>query len=144
ASGVTDPNQSLRDMPGDVARQAAIRANTPGPSCPSSPFASPEANDSTFVTDCGPGLDTGCTFRDGSPLLFTVKIGRVVGDVQKLKAAGLIADTVTVQMPAFDVDFFGGGGIFNPERDRVSFNGNGVPGEVLPGDDNVWPLHHFS
>lgn len=144
SSGVPDPNQSLRDMPGDVAHQAAIRANTPGPSCPSSPFASPEANDSTFVTDCGPGLDTGCTFRDGSPLLFTVKIGRVVGDVQKLKAAGLIADTVTVQMPAFDVDFFGGGGIFNPERDRVSFNGNVVPGEFLHGDNNVWRLNEFS
>jgi pimeloyl-ACP methyl ester carboxylesterase len=96
------------------------------------------------VVDCGSGLDTGCTFRDGSPLVFTVQVTRVVGDVAKLKGGGLISETATVQLPAFDVDFFGGGGQFNPERDRVSFNGNVVPGEFLIGDNNVWRLNEFS
>jgi uncharacterized repeat protein (TIGR01451 family) len=113
-------------------------------SCPTSPFAPPEANDTTFVVDCGPGLDTFCTFRDGGPLVFNIPVTRHVGDVQKLKANGLISETATLQMPAFDVDYFGGGGFFNPERDRVSFNGNVVPTEFLQGDDGVWRLNEFS
>ena len=121
-----------------VTTQAAV------PSCPSSPFSPPEANDTHFIADCGGGLDTGCTFRNGGPLVITVKVTRVVGDVQKLKANGLISEMATVQMPAFDVDFFGGGGVFNPERDRVSFNGNVVPGEFLQGDNDVWRLNEFS
>jgi uncharacterized repeat protein (TIGR01451 family) len=113
-------------------------------SCPTSPFAPPEANDTTFVVDCGPGLDTFCTYRDEGPLVFSIPVTRHVGDVQKLKANGLISETATLQMPAFDVDFFGGGGFFNPERDRVSFNGNVVPTEFLQGDDGVWRLNEFS
>jgi uncharacterized repeat protein (TIGR01451 family) len=113
-------------------------------SCPTSPFAPPEANDTTFVVDCGPGLDTFCTFRDEGPLVFNIPVTRHVGDVQKLKANGLISETATLQMPAFDVDFFGGGGFFNPERDRVSFNGNVVPTEFLQGDDGIWRLNEFS
>jgi pimeloyl-ACP methyl ester carboxylesterase len=113
-------------------------------SCPTSPFAPPKANDTTFVVDCGPGLDTFCTFRDEGPLVFNIPVTRHVGDVQKLKANGLISETATLQMPAFDVDFFGGGGFFNPERDRVSFNGNVVPTEFLQGDDGVWRLNEFS
>ena len=106
-------------------------------SCPTSPFAPPEPNDTTFVVDCGPGLDTFCTFRDGGPLVFNIPVTRHVGDVQKLKANGLISETATLQMPGFDVDFFGGGGFFNPERDRVSFNGHVVPTEFLQGDDGA-------
>ncbi|HEU4729586.1 MAG TPA: choice-of-anchor X domain-containing protein [Kofleriaceae bacterium] len=137
-------SQDIRDVPCNLDPATAISSNASSPSCPSSPFTPPEANDSTFVTDCAGSLDTGCTFRDGSPLVFTIKIGRVIGDKAKLKAAGLIPDTVTVQMPAFDVDFFGGGGVFNPERDRVSINGHVVPGEFLQGDNNVWRLNEFS
>jgi uncharacterized repeat protein (TIGR01451 family) len=113
-------------------------------SCPTSPFAPPESNDATFVVDCDPGLDTGCTFRDGGPLVFNIRMTRHVGDVARLRASGLISETATLQMPAFDVDFFGGGGSFNPERDRVTFNGNVVPGEFLQGDNGVWRLNEFS
>ena len=112
--------------------------------CPTSPFAPPEADDTTFVVDCGPGLDTFCTFRDEGPLVFNIPVTRHVGDVQKLKANGLISETATLQMPAFDVDFFGGGGFFNPERDVVSFNGHVVPTEFLQGDDGIWRLNEFS
>ncbi len=138
--------QDTRDIPDPskcCSGKGAIAAQS-GPRCGSSPFNPPEMNDATFVVDCGGGLDTGCTFRDGSPLVFTVQVTRVVGDVAKLKANGLISDRATIQMPAFDVDFFGGGGQFNPERDRVSFNGNVVPGEFLIGDNNVWRLNEFS
>lgn len=138
-------DQQIGDVPCNLDQQTALATSAGSQSCRTSPFTPPEANDSTFVTDCANGiLDTGCTFRDGSPLVFTIKIGRVIGDKAKLKAAGLIPDTITLQMPAFDVDFFGGGGIFNPERDRVSINGHVVPGEFLQGDNNVWRLNEFS
>jgi len=55
----------------------------------SSPFDAPEANDTTFVVDNSPGLDTGCTFRSGGPLIFNIPVTRFVGDVSKLKASGL-------------------------------------------------------
>ena len=143
------PSQELMDarpcktcLPAQKRRVTAQAGNN-CPRCPSSGISPDDCNDSTFVVDCGAGLDTGCTFRDGSPLVITLKIGRVVGDVAKLKAAGLISATAKLKMPAFDVDFFGGGGIFNPERDRVTFNGNVVPGEFLQGDNNVWRLNEF-
>ena len=136
-------DQQLGDMACGI-RPAAPAFNASSTVCPSSPFAAPEAGDTDFVADCAGGLDTGCTFRDGGPLVFTIKIGRVIGDKDKLRAAGLIGDTVTLQMPAFDVDFFGGGGIFSPERDRVSINGHVVPGEFLQGDNDIWQLNEFS
>lgn len=109
----------------------------------SSPFTPPEENDRTFVVDGGSGLDTGCTFRNSGPLIITIKVDRVVGDVAKLKANKLISQTARLVMPAFDVDFFGGGAQFNPERDRVSFNGHVVPREFLRGDNNIWILNEF-
>lgn len=113
------------------------------PTCPSSDIAPDKCDDSTFIADCTGGVDTGCTFRGGGPLAIPLKVTRVVGDVNKLKANGLISPTANLKMPAFDVDFFGGGGQFNPERDRISFNGHVVPGEFLQGDNGVWRLNEF-
>ena len=148
-------NQGQTSIPQDIRDDPAnCNANlNPGPqgssgvagaACPSSPIAAPTPDDSTFVVDCGGGLDTGCTFRSGGPLVFNVQIKRFVGNVALLKANGLISTTATIQMPAFDVDFFGGGGSFNPERDRVSINGHVVPGEFLQGDNNIWRLNEFT
>lgn len=143
------PFQDARDerpchaCPKHPQKQLVAQANSNCPRCPSSGIAPDECNDSTFVVDCGAGLDTGCTFRSGGPLVITLKVGRVVGDLDKLKANGLISQTAKLKLPAFDVDFFGGGGQFNPERDRVTFNGNVVPGEFLQGDNNIWRLNEF-
>lgn len=144
--------RNLRDPQPETAGKRAEQSksrqqdNTPqmSQSCPTSPIAAPEQNDTTFVVDCGSGLDTGCTFRNGGPLVFNVKVNRFVGDVTKLKSNHLISETATLKMPAFDVDFFGGGQGVNPERDRVSFNGHVVPTEFLQGDNNVWRLNEFS
>lgn len=46
-----------------------------------SPFEPPEEGDTTFIVDAAPGLDTGCTFRGGGPLIFEIEVKRVVGDV---------------------------------------------------------------
>ena len=110
----------------------------------SSPFPPPEANDQTFVIDDGPGLDTGCTFRSGGPLVFSIKVNRVVGDVAQLLANDMISENAVLRMPAFDVDFDANVPPYAPERDRVSFNGNVVPTEWLTGSNNVWKLNGFN
>lgn len=107
----------------------------------SSPFNPPTSTDTSFVVDQAPGLDTGCTFRSEGPLLFDIPVTRVVGDVAKLKQNGLIGEFVTLRMPAYDIDYFGDE--FEPERDRVKFNGHVVPTEFLTGDDSIWKLNAF-
>jgi len=110
----------------------------------SSPFAPPQNNDHTFVVDKGPGLDTGCTFRSEGPLVFTIDVGRYPGNLDKLIENGLIEKTAELKMPAYDVDFDGGASGYNPERDRVYFNGHLVPTEFLTGENNVWKLNSFN
>ena len=107
-----------------------------------SPFAPPEGTDTTFVVDDASGLDTGCTFRNGGPLVFSIQVTRNFGDRDKLQANNLIK--ATLRMPAYDVDFNGGGTTYNPERDRVLFNGHVVPSEFLTGDNNIWILNSFT
>jgi pimeloyl-ACP methyl ester carboxylesterase len=109
----------------------------------SSPFTPPDSNDSTFVVDQGGGLDTGCTFRGGGPLVFTIKVGRVVGNVQTLKQNGLIGATAELTMPAYDIDFNTVVPPYSPERDRVTFNGHVVPTEFLTGSNDTWKLNSF-
>jgi hypothetical protein len=111
----------------------------------SSPFAPPKVDDSTFVVDSGGGLDTGCTFRSGGPLVFDIPVNRAftAQDVAELKQKGLISTNAVVRMPAYDIDFDGGGGVYAPERDRVTFNGHPVTPEFLTGGNNVWKLNSF-
>ena len=144
--------------PGAFLRAQDARPGEPGFKAPgisrqvsaahfgSSPFDPPEENDTNFVVDTGGGLDTGCTFRDGSPLVFNIKVDRVLDDANrnKLKANGLISETATLRMPAFDVDFDAFVPPFNPERDRVTFNGHVVPTTFLTGSNNVWKLNAFN
>lgn len=110
----------------------------------SSPFAPPDRNDGTFVVDVAPGLDTGCSYRTDGPLLFDIEINRYPGDVAKLLARGLAGANAVLRLPAYDIDYFGGGSGFNPERDRISINGRTLPTEYLTGDDSVWKLNAFN
>jgi pimeloyl-ACP methyl ester carboxylesterase len=108
----------------------------------SSPIAPPKCDDSTFVIDSAPGLDTGCTFRSGGPLVFTIRITRYVGELAALRAKGLIK--ATLKMPAFDVDFNANVQGVQPERDRVKINGHTLPEEFLTGANNIWKLNEFT
>lgn len=121
-----------------------------------SPFPTPTPTDSQFVVDTDPsGLDTGCQFRSEGSLKFTVAITRYVGAVngdgkltnpQALVNNGVIAPTVTLTMPAFDVDY--NTVTFppdQPERDRILFNGEfigdlGAEG-YLDGENNKWRMN---
>lgn len=141
ASGATVA-QDLR--PGDPGYQSPPASLQQAGHFGSSPFDPPEENDQTFVVDQGGGLDTGCTFRSGGPLIFSIKVDRVVGDVAKLKTNGMISEKAVLRMPAFDVDFDAVVPPYAPERDRVFFNGNVVPTEWLTGANNVWKLNGFN
>ena len=109
-----------------------------------SPFSPRDEDDTLFVADTGSGLDTGCTFRDGSPLVIHVKVKRYVGDDPNDAASkGLLSKQAHIRLPAFDVDVNGGdpaNGI-QPEVDRISFNGHDLG--TLTGDNNIWKLNEF-
>lgn len=110
-----------------------------------SPFPPPRTNDTVFVSDVGSGLDTGCTYRGGGPLLIRVPVPLAYRErVAKLRQNGLIAETVRLQMPAFDVDYDGSGrtGV-HPERDQVYFNGHLVPGQYLTGANETWVMNTY-
>ncbi|MEM9387268.1 MAG: hypothetical protein AAGA68_19565 [Pseudomonadota bacterium] len=113
----------------------------------SSPFEPP--TEDAFVTNAGPGLDTGCTFNDEPehPLIIDVLVDQSVGEVdangflvdaQSLIDAGIIPATFELVLPAFDVDVNGGP---PPESDEVLFNGESLG--FLNGDDGIWLLNSF-
>lgn len=110
----------------------------------SSPFNPPEPEDTLFVVDSGGGLDTGCTFRDGSPLQIHLPIKRVVGktngdgtlsDPNHLILGGFISPTARLIMPVFDIDV-------PYELDNVSINGHYLGS--LTGSNNTWKSNEFS
>ena len=109
-----------------------------------SPFSPPDHNDSTFVVDTGPGLDTGCTFKKGGPLVFTLQLDRYVGDPAKLAAAQQANAYAVLRLPAYDVDYDASGTSYKPERDLVSFNGKVVPQQYLTGQNDQWKLNSFN
>src|SRR5712691_13420153 len=92
-------------------RQPAVNAHSGG-----SPFDPRDEDDTRFVVDTGSGLDTGCTFRDGGPLLIHLQVKRFVGDDPAAAASkGLLSSQAHIRMPAFDVDVNGAPG-FPPEE----------------------------
>lgn len=101
----------------------------------------PLCSDTRFWVDVSPGLDTGCTFVAGSPLLFTIKIDRYIGNVQKLRNNQLISPSVRLRLPVYDVDFTGVGTGGNPERDKLFLNGHFIG--FLQGANNIWHLNEF-
>jgi triacylglycerol lipase len=129
--------------PASLAAAAATGPRT-------SPFDPPKASDHSFITDAAPGLDTGCTYRSRGPLLFNIEITRHVGELNPdgtlknaaaLVAAGLLSPTATLVQPAFDVDSGAVVPPYQPERDRISFNGEAIG--FLSGENNEWKLNSF-
>lgn len=110
-----------------------------------------EHGDQFFVADTGAGLDTGCTFRDGSPLVIQVKVERFFGELNgdgtlaeaaALKRAGVVPAKARIRFPAFDIDSSAVVPPFAPEVDFVSFNGRRLD-RNLTGVNNGWILQEF-
>lgn len=113
----------------------------------SSPFAPPKEKLGTYVINSGAGLDTGCTYRGGGPLIIRLTVPKVVNDNQlnadgTLKnAAQLVSNKVlsaqaTVRFPVYDIDDKAATNGFSPEVDRVTFNGRFK--KSLAGFNNTW------
>lgn len=107
-----------------------------------SPTPAPSTNDLRFVVDTGfPDLDTSCSYRsslgDGS-IDFEIKVDRFLGDISKLKSAGLVPSTIKLRFPAYDVDLLGGD---PPEKDVVYFNGTEL-GD-MKGANGEWFVNEF-
>jgi triacylglycerol lipase len=115
-----------------------------------SPFAPPDDGDHSFSTDDAPKLDTGCIFRSSGPIVFNIEIKRFIGklkadgtlaDADKLIASGALSPTVKLIIPGFDVDSGAVAQGIQPERDRVSVNGQAVG--FLQGENNQWILNSY-
>ena len=139
AEKITPQDGDIKQMHRSLQRTSLTRT---------SPFDPPTEH--TFFTDAGAGLDTGCTFNDyfDHPLVIEIIIDKAVGPVDangylinanSLIAQGVIPSTVSVVMPAFDVDVNGGP---PPERNEVILNGNFLG--TLTGDHQIWSLNNFS
>lgn len=113
-----------------------------------SPFNPPEEKLGIYVANAGPGLDTGCTFRGGGPLIIKVNVPKVVNEKQigsdgiltnpqKLVTNGVLSAQAVIRFPVFDIDDKAvTNGSFAPEVDRVSFNGKFK--KTLEGFNNTW------
>lgn len=119
----------------------------------SSPFPPPEEDVGKYVINSGAGLDTGCTFRSGSPLIvrltvpatFNEKLLNPDGtlkDAAKLIQSKLIGARAKISLPIFDIDDKAiTDGTFAPEVDRMSFNDDFI--KTLSGFDNTWVNDSF-
>ncbi len=155
----TQPSQAQKkECLTDACKQPKISPVITTPAAPapgpiSSPFAPKTPTDRRFIINGGePGLDTGCTFRNGGPLRIELPINRVVGKTdgegRLSNPVGLFQNKiipkgfVTLSMPAFDVDVNPPSGL-PPEVDAVFFNGEQI-GELTGGNniwkENTWPI----
>ncbi len=116
-----------------------------------SPIQPREPSDTLFVVRTGPGLDTGCTFRSGGPLVINLPINRYYGPVDsqgrlqnaaELVRKGVIAAKAKVRLPAFDVDSSAStSNGQSPEVDKLYVNGEFI--RNLTGQDGTWILQEF-
>jgi pimeloyl-ACP methyl ester carboxylesterase len=124
-----------------LAAPAAAFAQT------SSPFTPPEEKLGLYVQNSGGGLDTGCTFRSGGPLIIRfpipatmhhdqVRADGTLANAGLLVGNGVIGAQAVLRMPVFDIDSSGGGQGVAPEVDAVTFNG--VFKKTLTGINNTW------
>lgn len=131
---------------GDVFRPGVGQART-------SEFRPEEEDDTLFVVDDGPGLDTGCTYRDGGPLKIHILIRRYVGPVNPdgtlqrpdlLVSEGVLSSVAHLRMPVYDVDTAGDptDPSVPPEVDQVTFNGE--PIGQLSGVTDEWKHNEFT
>lgn len=113
----------------------------------SSPFAPPQGRLGVYVLNSGGGLDTGCTFRSGSPLIVRVTVPApfnsnqlnsdgTLKDPSKLTSKGILGSFANVRFPVYDIDSGAATYGYAPEVDNVSFNGKFK--KVLSGFNNTW------
>jgi pimeloyl-ACP methyl ester carboxylesterase len=120
-----------------------------------SPFPPPDQDMGKYVINSGAGLDTGCTFRSGGPLLVRLKVpspvndtmldadGRILPDkLAKLVADKVVGQRAKISFPVYDVDDKAvTDGTYQPEVDRLSWNDEFI--KTLSGFNNTWVNDSF-
>ena len=114
----------------------------------SSPFPPPGQDMGKYVINSGAGLDTGCTYRNGGPLLVRFAVPAPVNETQlnpdgtlknpaAMIAAKLVGARAKISFPVYDVDDKAiTDGTFAPEIDYLSWNGQFI--KTLSGFNNTW------
>lgn len=117
-----------------------------------SPFPPPEEDMGKYVINSGSGLDTGCTFRSGGPLIVRLKVPAPVNKTQlnadgtlknaaAMVAAKVVGARAKVSFPVFDIDDKAVVPGIAPEVDRLSWNGTFI--KTLAGFNNTWVNDSF-
>jgi len=117
-----------------------------------SPFPPPEEDMGKYVVNSGSGLDTGCTFRNGGPLIVRLKVPSPVNKTQlnadgtlknpaAMVAAKVVGQRAKVSFPVFDIDDKAVVPGIAPEVDRLSWNGEFI--KTLAGFNNTWVNDSF-
>jgi triacylglycerol lipase len=119
----------------------------------SSPFPPPEEGLGVYVINSGPGLDTGCTFRSGGPLIIQLHVPATMNpaeldadgyliDPQKLIDNSVIGADARFSFPVYDIDDKASTSGFAPEINHVFLNGEFM--QVLSGQNNTWTPGDFT
>lgn len=119
-----------------------------------SPFNPPDEELGKYVVNSGSGLDTGCTFRGGGPLIIRLTVPATMNpaelnadgtikaaSVSKLVSNKVIGQTAKISFPTYDIDDKATVSQIAPEIDRVSFNGEFI--KTLSGINNQWVNDSF-
>ncbi|MDE2368302.1 MAG: hypothetical protein KGN16_04965 [Burkholderiales bacterium] len=119
----------------------------------SSPFPPPAQDMGKYVINSGSGLDTGCTFRSGGPLLIRFAVPSPVNETQLnadgtlkdpggMVAAKVVGQRAKISFPVYDVDDKAvTDGTYAPEIDYLSWNGQYI--KTLAGFNNTWVNDSF-
>ncbi|MBV7296920.1 alpha/beta hydrolase [Enterovibrio sp. NIFS-20-8] len=113
----------------------------------SSPFNPPEEELGVYVVNSGSGLDTGCTFRSGGPLIISLEVPAIVNpnaigsdgylkDAPALVSNGVLGAQAVMRFPVYDIDSGANVSGIQPEVDKISFNGTFK--KNLSGVNNQW------
>ena len=68
--------------PNPIACAVALLASVPALAQTTSPFPPPDEDMGKYVINSGSGLDTGCTYRSGAPLIVRLKVPSPVNKTQ--------------------------------------------------------------
>lgn len=126
----------------------AVGAMRPGMAQTSSPFQPPQEKLGTYIINSSAGLDTGCTYRSGGPLIIRFAIPATMNhaevnsdgtlrDPQRLIRNKVIGSQAILRMPVYDIDSGAvTDGTYSAEVDRLTFNG--VFKKNLTGLNGTW------
>lgn len=119
----------------------------------SSPFPPPDQDMGKYVINSGAGLDTGCTYRSGGPLIVRFAVPAPVNETQlkldgtlknpaAMVAAKVVGQRAKISFPVYDVDDKAvTDGTYAPEIDYLSWNGRFI--KTLSGFNNTWVNDSF-